>query len=97
MKDQPFDSEALARRRPDILDEESARQFYLSSPEDIILSKLRWYQDGGCVSERQLKDVLGVLKVQTDKLDMEYLKYWASQLQLLELLNGLLNDAGLKK
>ena len=97
LKDQPFDSEALARRRPDILDEESARQFYLSSPEDIILSKLRWYQDGGCVSERQLKDVLGVLKVQTDKLDMEYLKYWASQLQLLELLNGLLNDAGLKK
>ncbi len=30
------------------------------------------------------------------KPDMKYLKYWASELQLLELLNGLSKDAGLK-
>jgi hypothetical protein len=97
VKDQPYDSEALARRRPDILDEDNSRTFYLSSAEDIILSKLRWYQGGGGASEQQRKDVLGVLKVQADKLDLEYLKYWASKLNLSDLLNRSFNDAGMKE
>jgi hypothetical protein len=95
VKDQPYDSEALSRRRPDTLDEEGSREFYLSSAEDVILSKLRWYQEGGGVSEQQWKDVLGVLKVQADKLDLEYLKYWASRLNLSDLLNRSFNDAGM--
>jgi hypothetical protein len=94
-KDQPYDSQALTRRRPDTLDEESSRKFYLSSPEDIILNKLQWYQIGGGVSEQQWKDVLGVLKVQGDKLDLEYLRYWASRLNLSDLLNRSFDDAGI--
>ena len=85
----------MARRCPDTLDEESSRKFYLSSAEDIILSKLRWYQEGGGVSEQQWKDVLGVLKVQADKLDLEYLKNWASRLNLSDLLNRSFDDAGM--
>jgi len=77
------------------LDEESSRKFYLSSPEDIILNKLQWYQIGGGVSEQQWKDVLGVLKVQDDKLDLEYLRYWASRLNLSDLLNRSFDDAGI--
>ena len=92
---QPYDTEALARRRADTLDEESPRTFYLSSAEDIILSKLRWYQKGGGVSEHQWKDVLGVLKVQGVKLDLEYLKHWASRLNLSDLLNRSFDDAGM--
>lgn len=95
VKDQPYDSKALTRRRTDTLDEESSRKFYLSSPEDIILNKLQWYQRGGRVSEQQWKDVLGVLKVQGDKLDLEYLKYWASRLNLSDLLNRSFDDAGM--
>ncbi|HUW18445.1 MAG TPA: hypothetical protein VMW16_04010 [Sedimentisphaerales bacterium] len=95
VKDEPYDSQAFARRQPDTLDEESSRKLYLSSPEDIILNKLRWYHSGGRVSEQQLKDVLGVLKVQGDKLDLEYLKYWASRLSLSDLLNRSLDDAGM--
>ncbi len=94
-KDEPYDSQALTRRRSDTLDEESSRKFYLSSPEDVILSKLQWYRKGGGVSEQQRKDVLGVLKVQGDKLDLEYLKYWASKLDLSELLNRSFDDAGM--
>jgi len=94
VKDQPYDSKALNRRQPDTLDEESSRKFYLSSPEDIILNKLQWYQSGGGVSEQQWKDVLGVLKVQDDKLDLKYLKYWASRLNLSDLLNRSFDDAG---
>ena len=95
VKNQPYDSQALTRCQPDTLDEESSRKFYLSSPEDIILNKLQWYQVGGGVSEQQWKDVLGVLKVQSDKLDLEYLRYWASRLNLTDLLNRSFNDAGL--
>ena len=95
VKDQPYDSEALTRRQPDTLDEESSRKFYLSSPEDIILNKLQWYQSSGGVSQQQWKDVLGVLKVQADKLDLEYLKSWASKLNLSDLLNRSFDDAGM--
>ncbi len=96
-KNQPYDSEALARRHPDTLDEENSRTFYLSSPEDVILSKLQWYHRGGGVSQQQLKDVLGVLKIQGDKLDLEYLKYWASRLNLSDLLNRSFDDAGMRE
>jgi len=95
VKDQPYDSEAFTRRQPDTLDEESSRKFYLSSPEDIILNKLQWYQSGGGVSEQQWKDVLGILKVQGNKLDLEYLKYWASRLNLSDLLSRSFDDAGM--
>ncbi|MCJ7767136.1 hypothetical protein MUP79_01920 [Candidatus Bathyarchaeota archaeon] len=96
-KDQPYDSEAFARRQADTLDEESSRKFYLSSPEDVVLNKLQWYQKGGSVSEQQWRDVLGVLKVQGDKLDLEYLKYWASRLNLSDLLNRSFDDAGMTR
>ena len=94
VKDRPYDSEAMTRRHGDTLDEESSRKFYLASPEDVILNKLLWYQKGGGVSQQQWKDVLGVLKVQADKLDLEYLEYWASILNLSDLLNRSLDDAG---
>ena len=93
-KNQPYDSQALARRRPDTLDEESSRSFYLSSPEDTVLSKLQWYERGGRISDQQWKDIIGVLKVQSSRLDFEYLKYWASKLNLSELLNRSFRDAG---
>ena len=95
VKDRPYDSQALARRQPDTLDEDSSREFYLSSPEDVILNKLQWYQVGGGISDRQWKDVLGVLKVQTGKLDLQYLKYWAATLNLTELLSRSYDDAGI--
>lgn len=95
LKDQPYDSKALARRQRDTLDEDSSREFYLSSPEDIVLNKLQWYQRGGGVSEQQWKDVLGVLKVQGQNLDLEYLKHWASRLNLTELLRRSFDDAGM--
>jgi hypothetical protein len=94
-KDQPYDSQALARRRPDTLDEENSRKFYLSSPEDAVLSKLQWYERGGRISDQQWKDIIGVLKVQSSGLDFEYLKYWASKLNLSELLNRSFRDAGI--
>ena len=60
-----------------------------------MLSKLQWDEGGGRMSEQQWKDILGVLKVQGGRLDLEYLKDWASKLKMSELLNRSFDDAGI--
>lgn len=91
-----YQAEALHRRRKDVLAEEPDRvECYLASVEDIVLSKLNWFRLGGGVSEQQWRDVLGVLKVQADTVDIGYLRKWAGQLHVLDLLEMALEDAGL--
>jgi hypothetical protein len=66
----------------------------VATPEDTILQKLRWYQLGDEVSDRQWRDVLGVLKVMGGQLDRAYLAHWSAQLGVSELLDRALEDAG---
>jgi hypothetical protein len=88
VKNTVYDREAFERRKKELLDEQQqASEFYLASPEDIILNKLDWYRLGEGVSERQWKDVIGVIKVQGNSLDRSYLRYWASELGLSDLLD----------
>lgn len=72
-----------------------AGSVYIAAPEDTILAKLLWHRRGGEVSERQLTDVLGVLKVQRERLDLEYMREWAGRLKVSDLLERLLGEAGL--
>ena len=85
--DKPYPQKAFERKRIDTLDDEAdSIKMYLCSPEDIILNKLEWYKAGNQVSERQWLDVLGVIKVQGDSLELEYMKRWAKELDVLDLL-----------
>lgn len=68
--------------------------FNMESPEDVILTKLEWYKMGGGVSERQWGDILGVLKVQRQKVDLEYLRHWATEIGVADLLTHALKEAG---
>lgn len=95
LKPSPYDQAAFARARLERLAEGSAREHYLTSPEDVILNKLDWYRQGGGVSERQWNDVLGVLKVQGTSLELHYLHFWAATLGLTELLSRALAEAGI--
>lgn len=100
LKPQPYHQEAFRRARRDTLvdtlvEEEPAREFYLASPEDVILNKLDWFRLGGGVSDRQWNDVLGVLKVQASSLDLVYLRRWAAELGLTGLLDRAFNEAGI--
>jgi len=54
--------------------------------EDVIVFKLHWYQLGDQVATQQWTDVLGVLRVQTGKLDDAYLEHWAAAVNVADLL-----------
>ena len=93
-KDIPYHQNALERKIKDTLEDDGIKtEFYFLSPEDIIISKLQWYEIGGKVSERQWLDVIGVIKVQGDSLDKNYLQVWAKKLGIFELLKNAFNDA----
>jgi hypothetical protein len=63
------------------------------SAEDAILSKLVWFRQGGEVSDRQWHDVLGILSVQSARLDRVYLADWADRLGVADLLDEAYNSA----
>jgi hypothetical protein len=88
-----YDRVALERSGLVALDEAAGRAFRLASAEDVILHKLTWFRDGGEVSERQWRDVLGVLKVRQSDLDREHLVSWAARLGVSLLLQRAFDDA----
>lgn len=55
--------------------------FYVTSPEDTILSKLRWAKLAGG-SEKQLTDAIRVFEMQFERLDIDYIKHWIDRMQL---------------
>lgn len=67
-------------------------EFAVASPEDTILSKLRWYRLGARSSEQQWNDVLGVIAVQRDRFDYAYLREWAAYLKIADLLEEALAE-----
>lgn len=81
-----FEGQLLDRARMQRLGDMSRRDVSVVSPEDIILLKLRWFRETDCTSERQWDDVLGVLAIQGESLDFEYLTDSARKLGLEELL-----------
>jgi hypothetical protein len=65
---------------------------WFSSPEDIVIEKLDWFRKGEGISERQWRDVLGVLAVQAGRLDLSYLRLWAARRGLADLLERALAE-----
>jgi len=94
-KPRAFDRAQLVRRQAHDLGGVPGNRLYVSSPEDTVLAKLEWYRMGGEVSDRQWRDLVGVLKVQAERLDRQYLRDWAGRLGLDDLLRRALDDAGL--
>lgn len=94
LSDRPFDRTSFTRARASRLDPE-VREMLIESPEDVILHKLEWYRLGREVADRQWTDVLGVMKLQRDALDVEYLRRWAQELGVEDLLDRAVVEAGL--
>ena len=64
-----------------------------ATPEDTLLAKLEWYRLGGEASDRQWRDILGIIKTRADKLDRDYLYQWAKEIQVISLLERALLEA----
>jgi len=92
-KNRAFDGIQLERRRTTVIATDPDQSVYVTSPEDTILAKLEWYRMGGEVSDRQWRDILGVLKTRTGELDLNYLRKWAGELNVSPLLERALREA----
>ena len=56
---------------------------YFATEEDIIIKKMEYYRVGG--SEKHLRDITGILKVSGDKIDREYIEYWAKEFGVMKI------------
>ncbi|MBK8691929.1 MAG: hypothetical protein IPN17_06395 [Deltaproteobacteria bacterium] len=88
MRGDPWSREEMVRARVEEVDGASGKMaIRFASPEDTLLHKLVWYKLGNQVSDRQWGDILGVLKVQGEALDHDYLDRWAPLLDVSDLLS----------
>jgi hypothetical protein len=85
LQEDPFDRKRLERRIPKNFDGQTV---YFTSPEDLILIKLKWYKESG--STRHLEDAEAVAKVSGDILDRKYLGDWSGKHSTKEFLETIL-------
>jgi hypothetical protein len=76
-KSRAFSREEFDRRRPVDLD---GTRIDVASVEDTVIAKLEWAKLGD--SERQIEDVIGILRVQLDAIDRDYIERWVESLGL---------------
>ena len=81
-----FGTAQLARKCLARVDFLSEIEVPVASPEDVVLAKLRWFDKGGRTSEKQWNDILGVLRVQGERIDWAYIEEWAPRLRVADLL-----------
>ncbi len=85
LKPEAFDRELFSRRKKVVVFGESA---WVATAEDVVLHKLLWHRL--TPSERQLGDAAGVVAVQGDALDKNYLRRWANEIGVVAGLEKLL-------
>ena len=59
---------------------------HFASPEDTVITKLRWFVLGNRVSDKQWNDIVLVLSMQGDQMDEAYMTKWATHFDVLDLL-----------
>ena len=76
-RNRAFSREEFARRQAA---EIAGVRVWVATAEDTIIAKLEWAQAGE--SERQLRDVVGILEMRRGELDLEYVERWIRELNL---------------
>ena len=84
----------LQRRRVVVLTAAPALSLFFISPEDVVIAKLVWFKKTDETSDRQWRDVLGVLKVRRGTLDLDYLRTAAETCGVRRLFDRAVAEAG---
>ena len=56
------------------------KDVFSNSIEDIILKKMEFFREGG--SDKHLRDIASMMKIECESLDREYIENWAEHLGL---------------
>lgn len=73
-----FSVEEFSRRQPHVVLGVSVQ---VASAEDTVVTKLEWSKSSGG-SERQLRDVSGIVELKGAALDLHYIERWIAELGL---------------
>jgi hypothetical protein len=92
----PFDAHRVGSGRVVHLSDEPGAALRLDTAEHTVVRKLEWFRRGGETSERQWRDVVGVLRVQGVRLDRVEVAAWAGRLGVTDLLARAEREAGLE-
>lgn len=87
----PYDVSEFERRER--VEVRQGELLFLKRPEDTVLRKLLRYREGNGVSDRQWRDVIGVLRHSAMLLDSGYLDHWSRELALDDLLDSARREA----
>ena len=88
-----FTNKEMERRLPEKILPASDTIVYIATAEDTVVAKLHWFRKGKEVSEKQWSDVLGIIKVQQDRLDYAYMRDWSEELGVRDLLDRAIGEA----
>lgn len=80
-------------RRMNIAVPRAVHGIWVTAAEDQVLRKLDWYRSAGRVSDRQWRDVVGILRMCQATMDRNYLERTARTLDLDDLLDTALDAA----
>jgi hypothetical protein len=67
------------------------RNGFLAAPEDIILGKMIYYQEGR--HEKHLRDIAAMLRISGHEIDREYIADWSKRLGLDDVWQAILSRA----
>jgi hypothetical protein len=83
---EPFAKEMFGRR---FTVEFEGTPAWVATAEDVFLHKLYWNKLSP--SERQVGDAVGIVAVQQDALDVPYMRHWAKELGVEDMLERILS------
>ena len=89
----PFDQMQLDRRTASVVSTHPPREVSVTTAEDAILSKLERHRKASGTSQRGWRDILGVMQSKAGLLDLSYLRHWAAELGVTDLLERALKEA----
>lgn len=79
VRDDEWSRQQLLRRQLILLLPD--REGFAAHPEDVILGKLRYFQEGG--SDKHLRDICAMLQTNGDAIDCDNIARWAEKLGVM--------------